>query len=85
MPRIRQYADKYAMQDLRAHILGRMKIAGMTQKDLGEKLNMSQQTVSRMLKRPEKLPLGTLRSICKIVDIDQSLVVKAAWCEFAGR
>lgn len=85
MPRIRQYADKYAMQDLRAHILGRMKIAGMTQKELGEKLNISQQTVSRILKSPEKLPLGTLRSICKLVHIDQSMVAKAAWCEFTGQ
>ena len=81
MPRIRQYADKYAMQDLRAHIAGRMKIAGITQQDLGEKLNMSQQTVSRMLSHPENIPLGMLRKICKIVDVDQSIVAKAAWCE----
>lgn len=85
MPRIRQYADKYAMRDLSAHIMVRMKIAGMTQEDLGNRLNMSQQTVSRILRSPEKLPIGTMRKICAVLDIDQSVVAKAAWCQIGGR
>lgn len=85
MPRIRQYADKYAMQDLSAHIAGRMKAAGMTQQELGDKLRVTQQTVSRMLKYPDRLPIGTLRKICKLVEVDQSVVTNAAWCEFTGR
>lgn len=85
MPRIRQYADKYAMSDLTAHIVGRMKSAGLTQQMLGSALGMSQQSVSRLLKSPEEIPLGTLRKICKIIDIDQGVVSKAAWCEKGGK
>lgn len=81
MPRIRQYADKYAMADLSSHISGRMKTAGITQEDLGIKLKKSQQTISRLLSKPEKMPIGVLRTICKIVDIDQAAVMKAVWCE----
>lgn len=81
MPRIKQYADRYAMSDLGTHIVGRLKASGMTQQELGAALNVSQQTVSRILKSPENLTLGVLRKICKVVEIDQAVVAKAAWCE----
>lgn len=80
MPRIRQYADRYAMQDLASHISGRMDAQGMTQYDLGAKLGVSQQTISRLLKHPDKISIGMLRKICKAVEIDRDAVSKAAWC-----
>lgn len=81
MPRIRQNADKYALTDLAAHIRGRMKDAGMRQEDLGNLLQKSVQSVSWMLSHPEKIPLGTLRKICKAVDTDPAVITKAAWCK----
>ena len=69
------------MNDLAAHIVGRMKSMGMNQRTLGAALGLSQQSVSRLLKSPEDIPLGTIRKICKIIDIDQSVVSKAVWCE----
>ena len=84
MPRIRQYADKYAMQDLASHIVGRMKANGLTQQGLGEKMKMSQQCVSYMLNHPEKITLETMRKLCKAVELDQAIVAKAFWCECIG-
>jgi transcriptional regulator with XRE-family HTH domain len=81
MPRIRQYAEKYAMADLSAHIKGRMRNSGITQEDLGVQLRKSQQSISRLLNKPERMPIGTLRKICKFVDIDPETIMKAAWCE----
>ena len=81
MPRIRQYAEKYAMADLSAHIKGRMMSAGMNQEQLGIRLKTSQQSVSRLLSHPETISIGTLRKICKVVDIDPETIIKAAWCE----
>lgn len=77
MPRIRQYADKYAMSDLASHIRGRIKASGKTQQEIGDELGVSQQTISRMLKKPETIPIGTLRKICKVVEVDAAVVLKA--------
>lgn len=80
MPRIRQYADKYAMSDLSAHIKGRMKACGITQEALAVKVDMSQQSISRLLGHPEDISVGLLRKICKIVELDQGVLVKALSC-----
>ena len=81
MPRIRQCADKYAMSDLSAHIVGRMRSAGMNQQKLGAALGLSQQSVSRLLNNPEDMSIGMLRKICKIIDVEEAVVCKAAWCQ----
>lgn len=80
MPRIRQYADKYAMADLSAHIKGRMKACGITQEALAGKVELSQQSVSRLLGHPEDISVGLLRKICKIVELDQSVLINALAC-----
>ena len=77
MPRIRQYADKYALKDLASHIRGRTKDSGRTQQDLGDELDMSQQSVSRLLQKPETITIGTLRKICDVVEIDPAVVLNA--------
>lgn len=76
MPRIRQLADKYAMTDLGAHIKGRIEASGRTQQDIGEELNISQQSVSRLLRNPERITIGTLRKIAKVVKLDQAVILK---------
>lgn len=77
MPRIKQLADKYAMADWCAHLAGRMKMDGVTQAKLGDALGVSQQAVSKMLKRPDELSIRELRNVCKIVNIDPAALLKA--------
>ena len=84
MPRIRQLADKYAMADWCSHLAGRMKTDGVTQAMLGETLGVSQQAVSKMLKRPEELSIRELRSVCKIVNIDPMALLKAVGIKTEG-
>jgi transcriptional regulator with XRE-family HTH domain len=77
MPRIRQYAAKYAMADFGSHIKGRIQNSGLKQADVGEKLGISQQGVSRLLNHPEKITVKQLREICGIVEIDSQVLLKA--------
>lgn len=77
MPRLKIYAAKYAIADLGAHIKGRIKLAGITQWQLGEKLGMNQQSVSRLLKHPERLNIKRLREIGEIVELDSQVILKA--------
>ena len=77
MPRIRQYAAKYAMADFGSHIKGRIRNSGLKQADVGEKLGISQQSVSRLLKHPERLNIKRLRQINDIAELDSQVILKA--------
>lgn len=77
MPRIRQLADKYAMADWSAHIVGRMKTDKISQAKLGETLGVSQQAISKMLRKPEEITIRDLRTVCKVVNIDPIALLKA--------
>lgn len=77
MPRIRQYAAKYAMADFGSHIKGRIRNSGLKQADVGEKLGISQQGVSRLLNHPEKMTMKQLRDICSLTEIDCLVILKA--------
>ena len=77
MPRIRQLADKYAMVDWGSHLTGRIKLAGVTQAQLGEAMGVSQQMVSYMLKKPEEMSIRELRGVCKVIKIDPAALLKA--------
>lgn len=48
----------------------RMKELGMTQKELAEKLNCSQQYVSTLLKGQENLTLETIAKLESVLDLD---------------
>lgn len=76
MPRIRQLADKYAMKDLGSHIKGRIEASGRTQQEIGETLDLSQQSVSRLLNNPGRITVATLRKIAKVVELDQDVILK---------
>lgn len=70
MPRIRLHADKYAAADFGSYIKGRMDVQGMTQADLGKELGISQQTVSNMLKHPEKITFAMMRKLFKVLPLE---------------
>lgn len=77
MPRIRQNFAKYAMADFGSHVRGRIRDSGMKQADVGAKIGMTQQGVSRLLNHPEKITVKQLREICGIVEIDSRVLLKA--------
>lgn len=77
MPRIKQYADKYAMRDLASHIKGRAKENGTTQQELGAALGLSQQSVSRLFRKPETMTIAVLRKLCKVVEVDPAVILNA--------
>jgi predicted transcriptional regulator len=77
MPRIRQYAAKYAMADFGSHIKGRIRNSGLKQADVGKKLGISQQGVSRLLNHPEKITMKQLRDICSMTEVDCLVILKA--------
>ena len=77
MPRIRQYAAKYAMADFGSHVRGRIRDAGMKQADVADKMGISQQGVSRLLNHPEKMTMKQLRDICSMTEVDCLVILKA--------
>lgn len=76
MPRIRQLVDKYALKDLGSHIKGRIEASGRTQQEIGEELNLSQQSVSRLLNNPGRITIAMLRKIAMVVELDQDVILK---------
>jgi DNA-binding Xre family transcriptional regulator len=44
---------------------------------LGDALGLSQQSISRLLKKPETMTIGTLRKLCKVVEVDPAVVLNA--------
>lgn len=77
MPRIKQYADKYAMKDLGNHIIGRMAEQKVRQHQLGDAIGINQPAVSRMLAHPERLTAEEIRKIGKVVKLDPAVVMKS--------
>lgn len=69
--------EKYAFNDLGAHIKGRLKPSEKTQQDIGDVLKKSQQTVSRLLAKPQNITLGQMRQIISVVDLDTDVILKA--------
>jgi hypothetical protein len=78
MPRIRQNAEQYAIQDFRAEINAQCGRYGYTsQKSLGTALGVCQKTAGDYLKNPEAIRLGTLRDMVKLLKLDPVVVLKA--------
>ena len=76
MPRIKQYADKYAMQDLGNHIIGKMAEQKVRQHQLGDALGMNQPSISKMLAHPERITAQEIRKISTVVKLDPAVVMK---------
>lgn len=51
------------------------KAAGLTQKELGAKLNLPQSQISRLERRPDHTTVRTLRRIAKALGVDISALV----------
>ena len=73
MPRVNGKRIEYKDADLYAYIIGQMKARGMTQKELGEELGLSQQVTSAKLKR-RGLTTKELIEVIEILNIDAATV-----------
>ena len=78
MPRIRQNANKYAMNDFRAEINAQCgRLGYKSQKSLGDALGVSQVTAGNYIKSPETIQIGKLRDLIKVLQLDPVVVLKA--------
>lgn len=78
MPRIRQYADRDALKDLRGEIEAQgCRFGYKSQRALAEPLGVSQGTVGNWLKDPDGISVGNLRVIVKKLKIDPVILLKA--------
>jgi predicted transcriptional regulator len=73
MPRVNGKRIEYKDADLYAYIIGQMRARGMTQRELGELLGLSQQVTSAKLKR-RGLTTKELIEVIEILDIDAATV-----------
>jgi transcriptional regulator with XRE-family HTH domain len=73
MPRVNGKRIEYKDADLYAYIIGQMKARGMTQRELGELLGLSQQVTSAKLKR-RGLTTKELIEVIEILDIDAATI-----------
>ncbi len=77
MPRIRQYAQKYANEDFWREIQSRKALMGIrTDKALAEALGLSSQGFSRRKQNVDVLSLTDLRNLVKVLHPDPVLMLK---------
>jgi transcriptional regulator with XRE-family HTH domain len=73
MPRVNGKRIEYKDAGLYAYIIGQMKARGMTQRELGDMLGLSQQVTSAKLKR-RGLTTKELIEVIEILEIDAATV-----------
>ena len=78
MPRIRQYAERDAMNDFVAEINAqRARFGYQSQMALGDALNVCQATAGNYLRRPDSIPIGVLRNLVILLRPDPNVLLKA--------
>lgn len=75
MPRIRQYAENYAAEDFRREMRSRMGFHDLSQRELAQKANVSQTTISNRIRNPNCITVGELRSINKVLGLNPGIVL----------
>lgn len=58
------------IQAIQKNISAAIKQSGMTQKEIGIKLGVSQQTISHYIKGDKMPALDTFANLCKVLEID---------------
>lgn len=73
MPRVSLKKTEYMTADLYAYIIGQMVTKGITQRELGEELGLSQQVTSSKLRR-KALSTKELIATVNYLDIDAATI-----------
>ena len=78
MPRIKQYEERYAMDDFMAEVNAQRARYGYdTQEKLGPVIGVCQSTAGNYMRDPMKIPFGVLRLLVKAVKPDPGVLLKA--------
>lgn len=75
MPRIRQYAERYAAEDFRREMRSRMGYHDLSQHGLAQKTDISQTTISNRIRDPNDITVGELRSLNKVLGLNPRIVL----------
>lgn len=77
MPRIRQYAEKYANEDFLKELSHRKVDCGIrTDKELGEMIGVCPSSMSKRKQRPETFAVGELRGLVRVLKPDPVVVLQ---------
>ena len=77
MPKIRQYADKYAQDDFLKELGSRCVWAGyQTNEDLGKAIGTCGASVSNYKKDPGRIRLDTMQKMIKTLKLDPGVVLR---------
>ncbi|MFH0983018.1 MAG: helix-turn-helix transcriptional regulator [Planctomycetota bacterium] len=68
-------ADVLARRLAAERIVAARKAAGLTQKQLGEKLKLPQSQISRIERRPDHTTVRTLKRIARALGVDVSALI----------
>lgn len=68
-------ADEFALELAAERIAKARKAKGLTQKQLGEKLNLPQSQISRIERNPDRTTVRTLKRIARALGVDVSSLV----------
>jgi UDP-N-acetylglucosamine 1-carboxyvinyltransferase len=63
-------ADTVARELARDRIVGARKAAGLTQKQLGDKLGLPQSQISRIERQPDRTTVRTLKRVARALGVD---------------
>ncbi len=69
-------ADDVAIEFARDAIVEARKKAGLTQKQLGQKLGLPQSQISRIERRPDRTTVRTLRRLARALKVDVSVFLR---------
>lgn len=75
MPRVAANRFQYLETDLYAYLIGQMKVRGISQAALGEKLGLSQQVISFKL-RKRQLTTKELIEVLDILEVEGGVLVR---------
>lgn len=75
MPRIRQYRQKYMLNDIGAWVAGRMMRQRKTQSVVADEMGISQQALSLKI-RNNQFTYGDLLKLFKILNAEDSEILK---------
>lgn len=68
-------ADDFALELAAERIAKARKAAGLTQKQLGDKLSLPQSQISRIERNPDRTTVRTLKRIARALGVDVSALV----------
>ena len=76
MPRIRQNAAQYAVDDFRKALKTALVNCDMKQRDLAVETGIPESTVSERMRDPSKFTMGQMQEIVKATQIEPEAVLK---------